>query len=126
MYSVSEMIFVFGLTCYFLSNLQFESTQYIHVCMTIIMSNFCMWTSTCNYACLLLFSYSRFFHLNSILRQLLFDKPMEDLVFVTKRGMRKPKPSLGLKETDAIPAVRNEECAFSIAWKNFIEMCTKM
>lgn len=117
-YSVSEVLFVCGLTCNFLSNLQFESMQYFYVCMTIMLSNVCMWTSSCHYACLLLFLNSRLFHLNSILRQLLFDEPMKDLVFVTRHGMRKPPPSEGLNGKD-------DECAFTFGWKNIREMCTK-
>lgn len=137
--SVAEVLILFGLTCHLLSNLQFESMQYFHVCMTIMMSNMCIWTSTCHYSCLLLFLNMRFFYLNSILRQLLFDQPMDDLVFVTKRGMRKQLPiaskpkakthsisgGVGPNEAYTNTADREEEYAFTMGLKNLIEMCTK-
>lgn len=64
---------------------------------------------------------------------MMFDEPMDYLVFVTKRGIRKQLPNTGtpktkthknsedLKKTNA----ENEDYAFTLSWKNILEMFTK-
>lgn len=85
-WEIGSLCFVTG---YVLQDLYIEHEHLKTICIGMLMSNLCIFTVTGQYVCFLMFLRTRFYHINSILKQLLFEETLQKhSVMVTKLGMR--------------------------------------